>query len=406
MSEAEEMSQELADFIESLGDDIWKEEENNKKNRSGEYSVKYQVDAPKGLVNTGDWYRLKQCMQRAQSGEALTIGFIGGSITQGSLAQTEQTCYAYRVFEWWQQNFPNTEFRYVNAGVGGTTSQFGVARVQTDVLEYQPDVVFVEFSVNDENDEHFAETYEGLIRRIYGEASKPAVVLIHNIRYDNGVSAEEQHVRIGKTYHLPCISMKSTIYSKVIDGTIPVREITPDDLHPNDNGHALVAEVIKHFLNQVKEAGDNETQSDSVEMPAPVTLNEYENSVRYQNDNCSPKCEGFIPDTKNDEKLFKKGWIANRINDRIVLEILCTGVSVQYRKSVQGPAPVAKVTVDGDEKNAVLLDGNFDEDWGDCLYIDTIAERLENKVHTIEITIVEGGEVAVPFYLVSVIGSQ
>ena len=32
--------------------------------------------------------RLKDCMKRAEAGEELTIGFLGGSITQGSLATT------------------------------------------------------------------------------------------------------------------------------------------------------------------------------------------------------------------------------------------------------------------------------------------------------------------------------
>ena len=42
--------------------------------------------------------RLKNCMARAQRGEELTIGFLGGSITQGSLATEHENTYAYRVF--------------------------------------------------------------------------------------------------------------------------------------------------------------------------------------------------------------------------------------------------------------------------------------------------------------------
>lgn len=41
--------------------------------------------------------------------------------------------------------FPNTEFDYVNAGIGATDSQFGAARVQEDLLQRLPDLVFVEF---------------------------------------------------------------------------------------------------------------------------------------------------------------------------------------------------------------------------------------------------------------------
>ena len=92
--------------------------------------------------------------------ERLVIGFIGGSITQGSLSTTPQTCYAYRVYTWWKETFPQAEFAYCNAGIGGTTSEFGVARVGTDLLAERPDFVIVEFSVNDESTEHFKETYE------------------------------------------------------------------------------------------------------------------------------------------------------------------------------------------------------------------------------------------------------
>ena len=85
--------------------------------------------------------RLKKCMLRSRQGGELTIGFLGGSITQGSLATKPENCYAYRVFSWWRQAFPQAELHYVNGGIGGTTSHFGAARAVSDVLMYQPDVV-------------------------------------------------------------------------------------------------------------------------------------------------------------------------------------------------------------------------------------------------------------------------
>lgn len=125
--------------------------------------------------------RLKNCMARAQRGEELTIGFLGGSITQGSLATEHENTYAYRVFNWWKETFPNGEFHYVNGGIGGTTSHYGVSRAVTDVLMYQPDFVIVDFSVNDEPDEFFQETYEGVIRKLLRWKSEPAVVILNNV---------------------------------------------------------------------------------------------------------------------------------------------------------------------------------------------------------------------------------
>ena len=104
--------------------------------------------------------RLKNCMKRAEEGQELTIGFLGGSITQGSLATEHENTYAYRVFSWWKEAFPNAAFHYVNGGIGGTDSLYGVSRAVTDVLMYQPDFVVVDFSVNDTADDFFQETYD------------------------------------------------------------------------------------------------------------------------------------------------------------------------------------------------------------------------------------------------------
>ena len=42
-----------------------------------------------------DLTRIKNLMRCAQAGEELTIGFLGGSITQGSLATEHKNTYAY-----------------------------------------------------------------------------------------------------------------------------------------------------------------------------------------------------------------------------------------------------------------------------------------------------------------------
>ena len=94
--------------------------------------------------------RLIRCMKAARDGKELTIGFFGGSITQGSLSTKPELCYAYRVFQWWENTFPQAKFHYVNGGIGGTSSHFGAARVEKDLLMYQPDFVVVDFSVNDD----------------------------------------------------------------------------------------------------------------------------------------------------------------------------------------------------------------------------------------------------------------
>lgn len=364
--------------------------------------------------------RLKNLMKRAANGESLVIGFLGGSITQGSLSSTPKTCYAYLVYEWWKKSFPNAAFSFVNGGIGGTTSHYGGARAWKDVLCYRPDIVTVDFSVNDDANEFFEETYEGTLRRLLMAPSAPAVVVLNNVFYDTGKNAQDYHNRIADHYGIPHVSIKDTIFPDVESGKIVRADITPDNLHPNDKGHSLVADEICKLLDSIKAeveeeaiAGENiEDKSmkteESIVLPEPLTENAYEHSRLIQIQDNEAILDGFLVDPiekKGMLDIFKNGWTAAHTNDKISFEIECSCLAVQYRKSVQQPVPKAKAVIDGDEEHAVILDGNFTEDWGDCLYLEPLLNHAEKKVHRIEITVTDAKDIVRPFYLVSLIVS-
>lgn len=364
--------------------------------------------------------RLKNLMKRAANGESLVIGFLGSSITQGSLSSTPKTCYAYLVYEWWKKSFPNAAFSFVNGGIGGTTSHYGGARAWKDVLRYRPDIVTVDFSVNDDANEFFEETYEGTLRRLLAAPSAPAVVVLNNVFYDTGKNAQDYHNRIADHYGIPHVSIKDIVYPDVESGKIVRADITPDNLHPNDKGHRLVADEICKLLDSIKAeveeetiAGENiegkSTKTEaSVLLPAPLTENAYEHSRLIQIQDNEAILDGFLVDPiekKGMLDIFKNGWTAAHTNDKISFEIECSCLAVQYRKSVQQPVPKAKAVIDGDEAHAVILDGNFTEDWGDCLYLEPLLHHAEKKVHRIEITVTDAKDIVRPFYLVSLIVS-
>lgn len=364
------------------------------------------IDKEAGILNRGNLTRLKGFMNRAAKGERLTVGFIGGSITQGFSATDPEKCYAARTFGWLKKVFPNTEFDYVNAGIGATDSQFGAARVQEDLLRRLPDLVFVEFSVNDHSTPHFCETYEGLVRQIYGSASAPAMVLIHNVYYDTGKSAAYYHAQVGRHYDLPCISIQNSIYPAVAAGRLPAEKITADFLHPNDLGHELVASVITNFLEKVIH---DKTQEPQEIFPAPLTENAYEHCVRLQYFNSTPGKSVFAEDMtpqRDITDIFRNGWSTGEKGAYLEFTFRGTGAAVQYRRVKDGPAPIATAVVDENPETACVLDGTFDETWGDKMELATIAEHLSYGEHRVRIEITETHENdKAGFYLVSLIVS-
>lgn len=391
----------------------------------------YSINYNNGEINKGCHKRIKECFKKAEVGQEITVGFLGGSITQGACSSVHETCYAYLVYDWFRKTFPATKINYINAGIGGTTSQYGVARVKKHLLQYSPDFILAEFAVNDDNSDFFRETYEGLVRVILSDTNKPALLLMNNVRYDNCVSAEDMHLQVAKNYDVPMVSMKSTILPEILSGAIPNRDITHDDLHPNDAGHELVANVITSYLNKIYDemkseadkslrnskccengniqASDKNTNND-INLPEAISINGFENSTMYQADNANPKLDGFVADNEKQNgilDIYKNGWMASNKGDKITFEIEGTSIAVQYRKSVNQPTPIATVIVDGVISSKKMLNGNFDEDWGDCLFIDTVANHISDGKHIVEIEIIEAHEDdKVPFYLVSVIGSN
>jgi lysophospholipase L1-like esterase len=311
------------------------------------------------------------------------------------------------VFAWWKEHFPNCPVEYINAGVGATNSKFGVARVGEDVLIHRPDVIFVEFSVNDSDNELYEETFEGLIRKILLDPKEPALFMFNNVFYDDGRNAQQIHNRVGTYYSLPMVSMKESIYEEIRKGTISNQDVSSDNLHPNDFGHELVAGVINHLLDKIySRVVEQENIIEEYSIPMkPLTANRYMSATRYSNRNTQPIFKGFHKDEVVKQgvwDVFRYGWSANKAGSSIHFEVEGSMIMAQFRKYALHPAPIAKLIIDGDEKKAIILDANFDETWGDCLYLQDLIMDLVPGRHTVEVR-VEKEVTDKDFYLASII---
>ncbi|MBR5942319.1 MAG: hypothetical protein IKZ81_03155, partial [Clostridia bacterium] len=151
----------------------------------------FMVD--RGMTSLGDPSRFVRVMRKAQAGEPITVGFIGGSVTYGGAATTQYSRWARVVEAWWKKTFPQTQINYVNAGQSGTPSLFGVHRVEDDLLQYEPDFVVIEFGVNDELQDWQRDAYASLTRRIITSPSQPATLLFF-VMNEGGTNAQADQI--------------------------------------------------------------------------------------------------------------------------------------------------------------------------------------------------------------------
>lgn len=109
-------------------------------------------------------------------------------------------------------------------------------------------------------------------------SSVPAVLLLNNVFYDTGKNAQEYHNQIGEWYRLPYVSIKDTVWKRIKAGEFIREEISPDGLHPNDKGHALVASEITAYLENVRKSMWEDEEQTS--LPSAMTDNAYERAQR------------------------------------------------------------------------------------------------------------------------------
>ncbi len=204
------------------------------------------------MVSHGDMSRLAAVMAKARRGEEICVAAIGGSITAGGLQTKDpKNRYIARVADWFTQTFPKAKVRFVNAGIGGTNSLYGAMRVQRDVLSKKPDLVIVEYAVNDNHPvPMFWGSYEGVLRQILREPQQPAVVQMFFMQRKGENAQESQHM-LGRHYDLPMVSFRDAWWPEIYSGRTKWEVMYADVVHPNDTGHILASELLIALLNDV-----------------------------------------------------------------------------------------------------------------------------------------------------------
>ena len=96
---------------------------------------------------------------KCRAGGTVKVAYFGGSIT-------EAAGWRVQSLAWLRKQFPQTTFVEVNAALGGTGSDYGAYRIEKDVLGQKPDLMFVEFVVNDGTAERLR-SIEGYVRAFY-----------------------------------------------------------------------------------------------------------------------------------------------------------------------------------------------------------------------------------------------
>lgn len=329
-------------------------------------------------------------MKKAEKGEKITIACIGGSITQGTITRGAsdsdlsgailKDCYANIFKSWWEEAFPDTEVEFINAGIGATGSYLAVHRVQKDVLDKKPDLVLVEFSVNDAGVKNNRTTYENLVRAIRESEGNPAVMMLM-MSQTNYSSAQTTHQEVGLYYNLPMISYGELIRALIKDEVYTAEDLSGDTVHPSSLGHTIVGEVLWKYLNDIYAHKDGEQPEEPFDSEKEfLTENKYLDCTILDNTSITPDSYGTFVDS-NKFNVFPNDWTSEEGDGEITFTTDFKNLGIMYYCVTNGSG--AKYDVYVDDTYAGSLNADFTGGWGNYAESTEVYASEECKTHKI-----------------------
>ena len=343
----------------------------------------------KSLVNKGDVSRIVKLIEKAKKGEDITITFLGGSITQGCNSTVYEKCYVELTYNWFKEKFNNANVKHINAGVGATGSLIGVHRVERQIISQNPDIVFVDAAVNDGEDYSCKVAYESVIRKLLSSQSKPAVVEVF-MTMDTGFNVQEQEIEVGNRYNVPMISFRDALKCQVESNIMKYSEVLTDEVHPDDDGHYIISQLLINFINNVYEndykKGEEINIVDNTLETSCVFEDRYINGTILNNSTITPKEIIGFENYEEGFQVFQNGWrFSGGITSKgkLSFEVEAKNIILLYRKSVTENAGKFAIKVNCNGK--LIVDTYFKDGWGDYSATEILELSDEKKMYKIEI---------------------
>ncbi len=345
----------------------------------------YEKMVDRSLLSVGDMTRMSDVFQKAQNGEDITVAYIGGSITEGYNAGTTEF-YAKTCTDLLQGYFPDITVTGVNAGISGTPSLLGNLRLERDVLSADPDIVFVEFAVNDGQEAEYKNAYESLVRTLLTQEKDIAVVLLFTV-LDSGYTCQEHMSKIGANYDLPMISVHDSVYEEIEAGRMTWQDYSNDQSHPNAYGHKCITDFVDNYYQKVLPVVAENVGEVSKELPDPVFSAKYMN-MHYMDSATMDGVEldGF--EQYDTHGSFHNGWMYRGTDGgSMKFTVECSVLEMVFKANNSDKYGTADIYVDGEKVKSVV--SNMSDGWNNPVTAYLI-DNDSSAEHTVEIRM-EGG---------------
>jgi acyl-CoA thioesterase I len=160
--------------------------------------------------------------------------------------------YPYLLHRGLKERFPYAVINVIVTGIGGEQSEAGAKRFANDVLNHRPDLITIDYALNDRSIglKRAEAAWESMIAA--AEAAHIPVILLtptpdQAARLDDPQDPLNQHDeqirRLAATHHLALVDSLAAFKTRIADGT-RLSDLMSQRNHPNRAGHDLVASAM------------------------------------------------------------------------------------------------------------------------------------------------------------------
>jgi len=334
--------------------------------------------------------------EKFEGKDELNVVYFGGSITQGAGINMSngEKCWAQLVGTYFTEKYPDTKVNNYNVGVGGTPSEFGLVRLEADVMSKKPDIVFVEFAVNDQysgtsdtNYKNVIANMEGIVRNLMSMEKVPYIIFLYTTQYYNNImyyDCSQWHQEVADNYGIPSIDMQPVVekYLSEHEGSV-ITDVLVDNVHPNALGYGLYADEIISKLETgnyyKKPEADAQwlTQDDSKRYDYTMR------SVKLTDENFD---ENFVDGTNGAYIGFSIGTVG-KVSDipgsEVKLDFYGKALGIQTR--VGSDCGFARVEIDGE--TVATLNSYFNTSGKTSPRLTYINRNLSEGMHTLRLIV-------------------
>lgn len=334
---------------------------------------------------SGNSYRIKKAIEKAKN-EKVTIAFLGGSVTMGYTPEGMiRENYAEVFCRSFAEKYCNYGYNCMNTGVSGTGSMMGLAFTENKIRDTNPDIIFVEYAINNGLDKLQITSFESLIDKLLRFGSNPSVIPVI-ICNEELYTCSGYMELIARHYDLPVINIYHMMKICLERGSLEWRDYACDYSHPSVQGHKLIADCIIKLFDEI-EAGAS--RYDSYSIPINSCFSREFSQFELWDHRYVKELErsAFTPSDAN--PFFPYGWTYGKKDNSndFCITILCKSLFILYEQS--NNMEYGEIEVWEEDKIIYSIDGYSIYGWNNP-DIKLVIHEEEARLHKLVIKMCRG----------------